>query len=67
METPHKPAEAVQKTGLLKIAIAVYILWVLILAGLAATSSVKPPESKACFPVGWDAFHLAWSDHISPN
>lgn len=47
MDTPDLPAETAPKTGLLKIAIAVYIVWVLTLAALAVTSSVKPPESKA--------------------
>lgn len=41
-----EPMPAPGKTTLLRLAIVVYIVWVAILAGLALTSSEKPPESR---------------------
>lgn len=41
-----EPLPAPGNTTLLRLAIAVYIVWVAILAGLALTSSEKPPEAR---------------------
>lgn len=42
METLQSP----KSLTLLRMAIAVYVVWVAILAGLALTSSEKPPEAR---------------------